>query len=350
MRDAYKLLGLAPGVTPADIKRAFRRMAMHWHPDRNNDPVATEHFKALRRAHDRLLDALDTPIDEGSATAERATAASSASTRGRPEPPDSDTGPRGTDRFMELEIEFEEAFGGGSKQICLSQSAPCVHCESTGEIKLTFTRLCAPCRGSGRLRSNDGLQRCTVCDGRGYRSTEACPTCGGSGQQTLERWLAVSLPAGLVDGDSLRLAGEGEPHPAHPDRPGHLQLRIRLRPHSLYSRSGRDLLLKRPISALRLLLGGEVLIPHPGGPRTVTLEAGTAAARKVRFSGDGFPARAGRPSGDLIIDFQPIMVTAVDKPLRAQFEALETKLQAKLSQHLPELAAWEANWLPGSRQ
>ncbi len=337
MRDAYKLLGLAPGVTPTDIKRAFRRLAMRWHPDRNDDPVATEHFKALRRAHDRLLDAVGTPIDDSTATPEHDTASST----------DSDVSVRGADRVMELELEFEEAFAGGTKKICLSQSAPCAHCESTGEVKLTFTRLCTPCRGSGRLRSDEGLQRCLVCDGRGYRNTEACPNCDGSGEQTLDRWLAVSLPAGLVDGDSLRLVGEGEPHPEHADRAGDLHLRIRLRPHAIYTRRGHDLFLQRPISALRLLLGGEVRIPHPGGQRTVSVEAGTAAAREIRFRGEGFPARAGRPNGDLIVDFQPIMVGGIDKVLRGHLETLETELQRKLSQHLPELAAWEANWLQG---
>ena len=338
MRDAYKLLGLTPGVSPTDIKRAFRRLAMHWHPDRNDDPVATEHFRALRRAHDRLLDALGTPADDSAAA--------------EPEPPPptrSDVDVRGADRFMELELEFERAFGGGIEHVCLSQSAPCAHCAGTGEVKLPLTRLCPPCRGSGRVRSSDGLQRCMVCEGRGYRSVEACPSCDGSGEQTVERWLAVSLPAGLIDGDSLRLAGEGEPHPELVDHPGDLRLKIRLRPHALYSRRGRDLLLQRPISALRLLLGGEIRIPHPGGQRKVKVDAGTATARSVCFRGEGFPARAGRPRGDLIIEFEPITVSEIDITLRARLEALETELQLKLSQHMPEIAAWEANWLQDPR-
>ena len=338
MRDAYKLLGLTPGVGPTDIKRAFRRLAMHWHPDRNDDPVATEHFRALRCAHDRLLDALGTP------------AADSAAAKPEPQPPTrSDVDVRGADRFMELELEFERAFGGGTEHVCLSQSAPCAQCAGTGEVKLPLTRLCPPCRGSGRVRGSDGLQRCMVCEGRGYRSVEACPSCDGSGEQTVERWLAVSLPAGLIDGDSLRLAGEGEPHPELVDHPGDLWLKIRLRPHALYSRRGRDLLLKRPISALRLLLGGEICIPHPGGERKVKVDAGTATARSVCFRGEGFPARAGRLCGDLIIEFEPITVGEIDASLRERLEALETELQRKLSDYFPELAAWEANWLQDRR-
>jgi molecular chaperone DnaJ len=347
MRDAYKLLGLKPGVSPTDIKRAFRRLAMHWHPDRNDDPVATEHFKALRRAHDRLLDALSTAAADGAAAPEQDTATSSGHGAASSTAPDSDV--RGADRFMELELEFEEAFSGGSKQIRLSQSAPCTHCEGRGEVKLSFTRLCTPCRGTGRVRSSDRLQHCPVCAGRGYRSVEACPSCEGSGKQSVERWLALSLPAGLIDGDSLRLAGEGEPHPEFVARPGDLHLHIRLRPHALYSRRGRDLLLQRPVSALRLLLGGEVRIPHPGGERTVKVDAGTASARSVCFHGEGFPARAGRPCGNLIIEFEPITVGEIDASLRERLEALETELQRKLSDYFPELAAWEANWLQDRR-
>ncbi len=342
MRDAYELLGLAPGVTPTDVKRAFRRLAMRWHPDRNPAPAAAEHFKALRRAHDKLLAGLK-PAD--ASAEEHGHADPAASGQDTDAPADAETAPRGADRSMDLELDLEEAFLGGTRQICLSQASSCTHCSGTGEIRLTFTRLCEPCRGSGKVRNGKGLQSCTACAGRGYRSTAACPDCEGSGQQTSERWLAVSLPAGLVDGDSLRLSGEGEPHPEHSGKPGDLHLRIRLNAHPLYTRKGRDLLLQRPISALRLLLGGTVPVPHPGGPRKVTIPAGSASARQVRFDGEGFPARAGRPAGDMVIDFQPLMPTQVDTALHAQFEALEAELQRGLGQYLPELAAWEAKWM-----
>ncbi|ENO90098.1 DnaJ C-terminal domain-containing protein [Thauera linaloolentis] len=347
MRKAYELLGLAPGVTPADIKRAFRRLAMHWHPDRNPAPAAAEHFRALRQAHDRLLTACASP-DAGTTAEtmqEDGHADGPASAHDGPPPPGDDAGPRGADRFMELDLSFEEAFRGGSKQICLHQPAACTHCTGTGETRLAVTRLCEPCRGSGRIRSNKGLQRCTACEGRGYRNTEPCRACEGSGRQTQERWLAVSLPAGLSNGDSLRLAGEGEPHPEYADRPGDLHLRIRLIPHPLYTRSGRDLLMQRPISALRLLIGGTVRIPHPGGCRDLTLDAGSASSRRVILEGEGFPARPGRAAGKLVIDFVPLMMTQADDGLRVHLEALEAELQRRLSHCLPELDAWEAQWL-----
>lgn len=340
MRDAYELLGLKPGVTQADIRHAFRRLAMQWHPDRNADPAAVEHFKVLRQAHDSLLAALSKASQEN-----RQHAAA-----GEAEAPSQDTSaqnqaPRGEDCTMELELELEEAYRGGEKQICLKRPTPCTECGGSGEVKLAFTRLCEPCRGSGRVRDGQHLHRCATCEGRGYRSTDTCPGCGGSGQQTRDRWLAVNLPAGLVDGDSLRLAGEGLPHPDHPERPGDLHLRIHLRASPLYTRQGRDLLIRRPISALRLLLGGSVQVPHPAGPRHIVLEAGSATPRQIRVAGAGFPARGVQAAGDFIVELEPLMMSRLNARLRAQIEALETELQRELSHHLPELAAWEANWM-----
>ena len=339
MRDAYELLGLTPGISPADIKRAFRRLAMRWHPDRNADPHAAEHFKLLRQAHDRLLEHLDGPGNDDdtlTATNEQETEAER----------QNGSRPRGADRFMDLELTIEETFNGGTRQVCLNRPTVCPQCDGSGSVRLNLTRLCTPCGGSGRLRGERGLERCSICDGRGYRNTGDCPTCSGSGQQNRERWLAVSLPAGLIDGDSLRLAGEGEPPPDAEGLPGDLHLRIRQRPHPLFALSGRELSIQRPISALRLLLGGTVRVPHPLGALDVSLEAGSATPRTVRIAGAGIPARAERPAGDLVIELQPIMVTELDARLRAQFEALETELQRTLPQHLPELAAWESRWMP----
>lgn len=334
MRDAYELLGLAPGASPVDIKRNFRRLAMQWHPDRNPEPAAAERFKALRHAHDRLLAAFRSRDESSDAPSDK----------------DEDAaGPRGEDCSMELELSFEEAFAGGSKQICLSRSAACTDCVGSGEVKLAFTRLCEPCRGSGSIRNGKVLQRCAACDGRGYRSVAPCAACEGKGQQQQARWLDIKLPPGLVDGDSLRLAGEGEACADSEGRPGDLQLRIRLAPHPLYTRSGRDLLLQRPISALRLLLGGEIRIPHPSGARRVMLDAGDSAPRQLRLPGEGFPARAGRAAGDLVIDFLPMMISRADAKLRAPLEALETALQHRLADALPELDAWETRWLQEAR-
>ncbi|OYD53152.1 molecular chaperone DnaJ [Thauera propionica] len=346
MHDAYELLGLKPGVTRAEIRRAFRRLAMHWHPDRNTDPIAPEHFRALRQAHDRLLDGIDENLTDAVHTsgADKTTTPDAAEANAAHTATDAE--PRGADRFMDLELTFEEAIRGGQKPLCLEQSSTCPHCDGAGEVALALTRLCEPCRGSGRVGSSKNLQRCKVCDGRGYRTTAPCPHCDGQGQTTRERWLAIGLPPGLIDGDSLRLAGEGEPHPEHSDRPGDLQLRIRLQPHALFRRRGRDLVVQRPVSAVRLLLGGELRVPHPAGARTLELAPGNADPREARIRGAGFPARGERHAGDLIVELRPIMVSHADDELQPLLEALEQALQRALARHLPELATWEDKWLP----
>lgn len=334
MSDAHALLGLQPGATMQQIKRAFRKLAMQWHPDRNPDPAALEHFKRLRQAHDRLLAALLDDGDDADAGSAHATEAA-------------DTGPaaaRGADRWQTLEISLEEAFLGATRPVCVRTPRPCSQCGGSGIEKLSVSRLCEPCRGSGRIRGTKGLVRCADCEGRGYRNTQRCSQCAGSGEEIGERWLQVVIPPGLIDDDELRLAGEGEAD-ADGQRPGDLRLRIRLSPHPLFRRDGRDLVLQRPVSALRMLIGGPLRIPHPAGVRTVPLEPGVAHARTMRVAGAGFPARGQRAAGDLVIELDPMLPQSPDKQLHALIEQLEVALGKSARRHFPELARWEADWL-----
>lgn len=342
MPDAHLLLGLQPGASTQQIKRAFRKLAMQWHPDRNADPAAAEHFKRLREAHDKLLAALldgaEEAAPDGAATEHRT---GHRGTAGHP-PPE-----RGTDRSQTLEISIEESFAGGLRAVAVAARAPCTRCAGSGTEKLSVSRLCAPCRGSGRLRSPSGLARCPDCGGRGYATTCPCSDCGGSGELNVERMLEVRIPPGVVDDDELRLAGEGEPHaaPGHP--PGDLRLRIRLAPHPLFRRAGRDLVLRRPVSALRLLIGGTIRIPHPAGVRNLCIEPGLAHPRTMRMAGAGFPARATRPAGDLVIEFEPQLPQTPDATLHELIDRLDRALAAGAEHHFPELARWEADWLDG---
>lgn len=332
MSDAHALLGLQPGATTQQIKRAFRKLAMQWHPDRNADPAALEHFKRLRQAHDRLLSSLledpDAPVANGA------------------DAPSPDPAPsRGPDRWQTLEISFEDAFLGGTRSVCVHTPQPCSQCAGSGLEKLSVSRLCEPCRGSGRVREANGLIRCPACEGRGYRNTQACSHCDGSGEEVGERWLQVQIPPGLIDDDELRLAGEGEAHPHEGHPRGDLRLRIRLSPHPLFRREGRNLVLQRPVSALRMLIGGSLRIPHPAGMRTVPLESGVAHALTLRVAGAGFPARGRRAAGDLVIELEPMLPQTPDKPLHALIEQLDLALRKNATRHFPELARWEADWL-----
>lgn len=336
MSDAHALLGLQPGATTQQIKRAFRKLAMQWHPDRNPAPEAVEHFKLLRQAHDRLLAAL--LDDEEAWDADEAEAADSAAAS-------ANTGSRGPDRWQTLEISFEDAFLGATLPVCVRTPQPCGHCGGSGLEKLSVSRLCEPCRGSGRISGAKGLVRCPECDGRGYRNTQACSHCAGSGEEVVERWLQVVVPPGLIDDDELRLAGEGEAHPDGRHPRGDLRLRIRLAPHPIFRREGRNLVMQRPLSALRMLIGGPLRIPHPAGLRTIALEPGVAHARTLRVAGAGFPGRGRRTAGDLVIELEPMLPQTPDKHLHALIEQLELALGNDAARHFPELARWEADWV-----
>jgi len=332
MSDAHTLLGLQPGATTQQIKRAFRKLAMQWHPDRNTDPAALEHFKLLRQAHDRLLATLLEDPDAPDTNGTEAYA-------------DGPAPSRGPDRWQTLEINFEEAFLGATRSVCVRTPQPCGQCGGSGLEKLSVSRLCAPCRGSGRIRGENGLVRCPECEGRGYSSTQACSHCAGSGEEVGERWLEVQIPAGLIDDDELRLAGEGEAHPDAGHPPGDLRIRVRLSPHPLFRREGRNLVLQRPVSALRMLIGGSLRIPHPAGLRTVPLEPGVAHPRALRVAGAGFPGRGSRAAGDLVIELEPMLPQAPDRQLHALIEQLDVALGKSATRHFPELARWEADWL-----
>lgn len=328
MRDSYEVLGLSPGVSEAEIKRAFRQLAMRWHPDRNADPAAAERFNTLRSAYETLL-ANFSPLSEKN-PANRASAASAA---------------RGADRWMDLELSIEDVFRGVRREVRVRDEIECSSCDGSGTETLGVSRLCAPCRGSGRLRVDGRMLQCADCNGRGYRNTAACEVCGGSGHCAGERRLEVQVPAGMVDGDVLRLNGEGDPATEAGAPRGALHLRIRLAPHPLFHRSGRDLLLQRPVSALRMLLGGAVRVPHPSGTRSVNIAAGDAQARSVRLAGAGFPARSSKPAGDFVVALTPTLPRTTDSRLRKLLAQLEAELAEDPARYLPELAHWEAQWL-----
>lgn len=352
--DAHGLLGLPPDAGEREVKHAFRRLAMRWHPDRNPDPAALEHFKRLRAAYEAILARLaagdgDRPGDErrdagAEAPEDPATGGSGGPARdatGRGE----GTCERGPDRRQDLTLSIEEAFFGGEHAVEIEDAVVCECCDGSGVEQLPHTRLCATCHGSGRLRSRSGLSACGECGGRGYLSKQACTRCAGSGRRRGRRQVTVMIPPGALDGDELRIIGAGDGAPAEGGLPGDLVLTVVLAPHPLYRLEGRDLVLNRPVSAFRMLLGGELPVPLPGGVRNVKLAAGSAAPRELRVRGAGFPGRDGAPSGALIVRLVPIMPTAASPRLRAQLEEIEGELAADRDAAMPDLADWEARWL-----
>lgn len=329
MRAPHKTLGLPENADETAIKRAFRRLAMDLHPDRNPKPGAEEKFKAVRAAYESMMAALrngaaDAEIDEepgGSAAPQESS--------------------RGEDIRQDIELTLEEAAFGCLKTLSLDCSIPCPSCEGSGESGLSRSSLCSHCQGSGRIRENDTLVRCLDCDGKGFITTSCCPDCGGSGRHTATRHLQVRVPPGVTDGSELRLAGQGQEHPDG-GAAGHLFLSVRLLPHAFFHRLERDLLCTIPLSIFRLLAGGKVEIRLLGGKNKLITLAPTAQLPPdpARIKGHGLPGRGNQPAGDLLVSWKPVLPSRLTEEQIEHLNAAEQCLQANLKKSAPELAAW----------
>ena len=294
----HKILDVAADADEAAIKRAFRKLAMALHPDRNPAPGAEEQFKAARAAYEAMMAALkDDEADAEFSEDEAPEAASSAPPEAEPE--------RGEDLHRYVELTLEEAAAGCERTLTLDCAIPCGTCEGSGEAGASRSTLCSHCHGTGRIREDSGLARCAVCDGRGFRTERICPDCEGIGHHTASRHLQVRVPAGVIQGSELRLVGQGREHPDG-GLPGHLFLRVMLLPHAQFQPLGRDLLLQMPISIYRWLAGGEVQLPRLGGGkrRHVLPPASTLSPEPTRIAGVGLPGHGREPAGDLIVNWQ----------------------------------------------
>jgi molecular chaperone DnaJ len=337
--DHHSILGVALGASPAEVKRAYRRLAMRWHPDRNTDPAATEHFKRIRAAYEQLV-AVDAPAE-----AKTADMAPEPEPESEPEPEPEESVAKAADIRLNLEISLEEAAAGCRRTIDYTRGKACPTCDGSGEAGMTRTRFCEACHGSGRVRdAKRGLVSCAACVGRGFFSERICPDCGGSGRETASVSLEIRVPPGMLPGDELRLAGQGEA--AHGELvAGDLFLTIVIRSHALFQLRGRDLHFSMPVSALALLAGGEIELPVLAGIQCETLESGAPVARSLRLVGKGFPGRGKHGAGDLIVDLQPVFPALLNARQRKLLRQANAALLDEAATSLPEIAAWHAQHL-----
>lgn len=321
--DPHHVLEIDEGASAATIRRAYRRQAMRWHPDRNPDPHAAERFKQIRAAYERLTETQDG--DEA----------------GEPPGEADEPAPRGADRHEEIWLTLEEAMLGCDKPFAIVRESECASCAGTGSIALTHTRLCGDCHGSGRVRNGSGLARCASCGGQGYVLKAPCEACEGSGVGRSEQQVTVHVASGVLPGEVLRLKGLGHP-PEGDGLPGVLYLTIRLHPDPLFRLDGRDLHVDQPIGMLRLLVGGRISVAGPLGPILVDLDRDAADCRRVRLEGRGFPGRNGAldTAGALEVHFQPRLPLALSPAQLQRLAALETELQADGAGHYPEVHDW----------
>lgn len=333
--DPYVVLGVAGDSSPAEWKRAFRRLAMRWHPDRNDHPEATERFKEISAAYDLLLTG-EAPATTEPDVPENETPAS--------EPETSIA--KAADIRLNLEVGLEEAALGCQKTIHYFRGKACPTCEGSGEAGMARTRFCEACHGSGRVRdAKRVLVPCDACGGRGFFTERICPGCGGSGRETAEVSLEIRVPPGMLPGDELRLAGQGE---AGDDElaAGDLYLTLIIRTHPLYQLHGRDLHFRMPVSALAMMAGGDLVVPSLNGVITHTLAAGKAEACQVRLAGKGYPGRGKNPAGDLLIELEPIFPQRLSARQRKLLLQANAALMDDAAEALPEVADWRQRHVP----
>ena len=353
-RDYYEVLGVAHDASDADLKAAFRKLAMQHHPDRNPGDNECEHkFKELNEAYDVLKDgdkraAYDrfghAAFEQGGMGGGHGFGADFAHTfsdifedlfgmgGGRRGGGGRGQGrERGSDLRYNMEIALEEAFAGKTAQIRIPTSVICEVCSGSGAKAGTKPKSCASCGGAGKIRHAQGfftLERtCPSCQGRGQVIDDPCPSCAGAGRVTRERMLSVNIPAGVEDGTRIRLAGEGEAG-LRGGPPGDLYIFLGLEPHEFFQRDGADLHCRVPISMARAALGGEFEVPTIDGSKArVKVPAGTQSGRRFRLSAKGMPVLRAKQTGDMYVQVAvetPQNLTKRQRELLAEFEKLSS--------------------------
>jgi len=361
-RDYYEVLGVSRTCTEAELKAAFRKLAMQHHPDRNPGDAECEHkFKELNEAYDVLKDgdkraAYDRfghaafeqggmggghgfSADFGSAFADIFEGIFGMPGGGRGGR--SSGRERGSDLRYNMEITLEDAFEGKTAQVRIPTSVTCEACSGSGAKAGTKPTACSTCGGMGKIRHAQGfftLERtCPACQGRGQVIEDPCKACGGAGRVTRERTLSVNIPAGVEDGTRIRLAGEGEAG-LRGGPPGDLYIFLSLAPHEFFQRDGADLHCRVPISMVTAALGGDFEVPAIDGSKAkVKVPGGTQTGRRFRLSGKGMPVLRSKQTGDMYVQ---VSVETPQNLNKRQRELLVEFAKLSSDENQPEAAGF----------
>ncbi len=353
-QDFYATLGVARDADADTLKRAYRKLAMDYHPDRNpNDKAAEAKFKELNEAYDVLKDdqkrgAYDrfghAAFQQGSGGAPGGFGFADGAGlgdifdqmfgdmtgRGR-------GGRRGgADLRTQVEVELMDAFAGVKTQIRVPTRIKCDHCDGTGsEDKSRAADTCRTCRGAGKVQAQQGFflieRTCPTCNGAGRVIKNPCRVCNGAGTVQRDRTLQVSIPAGVEDGTRIRLSGEGEAGgPGAP--PGDLYVHVAIRPHEIFQRDGANVYCRVPLPMTQAALGGDVEVPVIDGSRTkVKIPPGTQTGDQFRLRSKGFSVLSSTQRGDMFIQVAvetPMHLSKRQRELLEEFEN-EAKDHAK---------------------
>jgi molecular chaperone DnaJ len=346
-KDFYKILGVSQDASDKDLTKAYRKLARQYHPDANrDDPKAEDRFKEISEAYDVLGDAERRKEYDEVRKFGRTGFGPSGSGPGSGngsfsfDPGDlSDllggmfgggrrraapgTGPRrGDDLEADLHLSFDEAIEGVTTLVHLTSDAACQTCRGTGAAPGTTPQTCTRCLGRGVIDDNQGFfslsQPCGQCGGRGKVVVEPCPTCRGSGIERKPRQVKVRIPAGVKDGQRIRIKGRGTPG-RNGGPAGDLYVRVQVGSHHLFGRKGDNLVLDLPITFAEAVLGANVKVPTLDGS-TVTLKIPRATPSGKTFRVRGRGVKSGKSTGDLLVT---VVVDVPDKLTDAQRAAVE---------------------------
>ncbi len=348
-RDYYETLGVSRRASPAEIKSAYRKLALKHHPDRNpGDKAAEAHFKELNEAYEVLKD------EQKRAAYDQFGHAAFEGGMGGPggRPGGFDFGSfadvfddlfgefmgagrggrrgaqtRGADLRYNLEITLEEAFTGRQAQIRVPSTVSCESCRGTGSANNAPLGVCPSCRGAGRVRAQQGFftieRTCPTCSGTGRVISDPCEACSGSGRVHRERTLSVSIPAGVEDGTRIRLAGEGEAG-MRGGSAGDLYIFVSVAPHRMFKREGPNLSCRVPVPVTTAALGGQVEVPTIEGKRArLQVPAGTQTGHRFRLRGKGMSELHSHTRGDMFCEIvveTPVNLTKRQQELLREFE------------------------------
>ncbi len=364
-RDYYEVLGVSKNASEADLKKAYRRLAMKYHPDRTTGDKSAEaekNFKQVKEAYEILADAQKRAAYDqfGHAGVDPSMGAGAGMGRGGASFSDifgdvfgdifgggrAGGGARvnrGADLRYNLRLSLEDAVAGTTVKIRIPSHVECKPCAGSGARKGTRPETCSTCGGHGQVRMQQGFfsvqQTCPRCQGRGTIIRDPCPSCRGKGRVQEQKTLSVKVPPGVDTGDRIRLAGEGESG----DRggpPGDLYVQIDVEEHSIFSREDNNLFCEVPIGVATAALGGEMEVPTLNGKVMLKIPVGTQTGKMFRMRGKGVKPVRGGPIGDLICRVfveTPVNLTQQQRDLLIQFEE---SLVAGGKRHTPHSTSW----------
>ncbi len=344
-RDYYEVLGVQRGAPESEIKSAYRKLALKFHPDRNpGDKQAEEHFKEAAEAYGVLGDGDKRKRYDAYGHAGLGGSASQVDPtifadfgdvlgdlfgfgdvfgrrRGGPR--------RGADLRYNLELSFEEAVFGNETQIQIPRAQTCATCSGSGAAPGTKPIQCIACAGSGRVTFQQGFfsvaRACGRCSGTGRIISSHCKDCSGEGRVTIQRKLQLKIPAGVDTGSQLRVSGEGEPG-ALGGPAGDLYVVLRVAEHAFFKRDGTALYCEIPLSVTQAALGASIEVPTLEEPAKVTVPEGTQTGTSFRVRGQGVPNLGSKGRGDLHVNVRVVVPTKLSSEQRKLFEQLAKTL------------------------